>query len=376
MYPRLAKMGVIFITLLLLGVWPGSVQAGEATPGWQAEWEMTLQAAKKEGQVAIYTANDYDRVFLEFQKRYPEIRVSAVTTANNPGSFSQIIAERRAGKFLRDIYIGGAATGYNILYKANVLDILKPTLILPEVVDESRWWKGSHRYMDDKGEYLFGFAEMVLPSVGYNTKLINPKEFKSYWDLLQPKWKGKIVALDPTMGSAVDTHLVFIYYSPELGPQFLRKLLGEMDIVASRDTRQIVDWLAAGRYAFSIFTTPSRARLDEAKDQGLPVDWFGPTHLKEGAGSSTSSGNVGLINRAPHPNAAKVAVNWLLSRDGQIVYQKIVNGDSRRIDIPKEGVRPSTRRLEGGKYIETDSPERRNTEPIRRIVDEVWKKGR
>ena len=85
--------------------------AGEARPGWQAEWERTLQAAKKEGQVDIYTANDYDRVFQEFQKRYPEIKVAAITTANNPGSFHQIIAERRAGKYLRDLYIGGAATG-------------------------------------------------------------------------------------------------------------------------------------------------------------------------------------------------------------------------------------------------------------------------
>jgi iron(III) transport system substrate-binding protein len=278
MYPRFGKMGVIFMALLLLALWPGPVQAGDARPGWRTEWEKSLEAAKREGEVAIYTANDYDRVFLEFHKRYPEIKVSAVTTANTPGTFNQIVAERRAGKFLRDLYIGGAATGYNILYKGNVLDPIKPALILPEVLDESKWWKGSHRYMDDKGEYIFGFAEMVLPSVGYNTKLINPKEFKSYWDLLQPKWKGKIVALDPTMGSAVDTHLVFIYYSPELGPQFLRKLLGEMDVVASRDTRQIVDWLATGRYAISIFTTPSRARLDEAKDQGLPVDWFGPTH--------------------------------------------------------------------------------------------------
>ena len=350
--------------------------AGEGKPGWQAEWEKTLQAAKKEGQVDIYTANDYDRVFQEFQKRYPEIKVAAITTANNPGSFSQIIAERRAGKYLRDLYIGGAATAYNVLYKATVLDPIKPTLILPEVLDDSKWWKGHLRYMDDKGEYIIGFAEMVLPSVGYNTKVINAKEFRSYWDLLQPRLKGKIVALDPTMGSAVDTHLVFIYYSPELGPPYLRRLLGEMDLAASRDTRQIVDWLATGRYSISIFTTPSRARLDEAKDQGLPIDWFGPTHLKEGVGSSTSSGNVGLVNHAPHPNAAKVAINWLLSREGQIAYQKIVNGDSRRIDIPKDGVRLSTRRTEGGKYIETDSPERRNTEPIRKIVDEVWKKGR
>ncbi len=350
--------------------------AGEGKPGWQAEWERTLQAAKKEGQVDIYTANDYDRVFQEFQKRYPEIKVAAITTANNPGSFHQIIAERRAGKYLRDLYIGGAATGYNILYKGDVLAPLKPTLMVPEVLDESKWWKGIHRYMDDKGEYLYGFAEMALPFVGYNTKLVNPKEIRSYWDLLNPKWKGKIIGLDPTMGSAVDTHLVFLYHSPDLGPEFIHRFLAEMGMAASRDTRQIVDWLAAGKYAISIFTTPSRARLDEAKEQGLPVDWFVPNHLKEGVGSSTSSGNVGLVHSAPHPNAAKIAINWLLSREGQIAYQRVTNGDSRRIDIPKDGVRISTRRMEGTRYVETDSPERRHMEPIRKIVNDSWKRGR
>jgi ABC-type Fe3+ transport system substrate-binding protein len=137
-----------------------------------------------------------------------------------------------------------------------------------------------------------------------------------------------------------------------------------------------VDWLAAGKYAFSIFTTPSRARLDDARQQGLPVHWFEPNQLKEGVGSSTSSGNVGLIQPTPHPNAAKVAINWLLSREGQIAYQRATRGDSRRTDIPKDGVRPSTMRVEGANYVETDSPERRNMEPIRKIVSESWKKGR
>jgi ABC-type Fe3+ transport system substrate-binding protein len=85
---------------------------------------------------------------------------------------------------------------------------------------------------------------------------------------------------------------------------------------------------------------------------------------------------VALIERAPHPNAAKVAANWLLSREGQMAYQSYTHGHSRRVDISTEGVRPSTMRLEGGKYIETDSPERRNMELIHKIVDEVWKKKR
>ncbi len=352
-----------------------SVRAEEANPAWQEEWEKTLQAAKREGKVATYGSQAYEIVFREFQKRYPEIKVVHVGGRGSQLA-PRIKSERRAGKYLGDLYIGGATTGYRALYKGNVLDPIKPSLILPEVLDQSKWFKGKHRYMDDKGAYLFGFVEMVLHSVGYNPKLVDPREFKSYWDLLDPKWKGKMIAMDPTMGSAVNSHLVFMYNNPGLGPKFLRRLLGKMDLTGSRDSRQIVDWLAVGRYPISIFTSVQRAGLDQAKKQGLSVYWFGARHFKEGVGTTTSSGNVGLLNRAPHPNAAKVAINWLLSREGQMTVQRVRLSDSRRIDIPKDDVRPSTRRLAGGKYTATDSPQRRNMKPIFKIINEVWKKKR
>ena len=368
--PRASILGMPLLAFLLFLNSVGTVEAGA---DWKAQWEQTLQAAKKEGRVTIYGSRRYDRVFSQFQKKYPEIKVSLFLGSG--GSLVQrIMSERRAGKFLADVFAGGANTGYNGFYKRGLLAPIKPTLVLPEILDQSKWYKGKHRYMDDQGEYLFGFVEMVLPFVGYNPKLVDPKPFKSYWDLLDPKWKGKMIALDPTMGSAVDTHLVFLYHNPELGPEFLRRLLSEMDLKASRDTRQIVDWLAAGRYSISIFTTPSRARLEEAKNQGLSVDWFGPRHFKEGVGSSSSLGNLGLIKEAPHPNAARVAINWLLSREGQMALQRFTRADSRRIDIPKDGVRPSTRRLEGTKPVETDSPEKRRMKPILKLVKESWNK--
>jgi iron(III) transport system substrate-binding protein len=350
--------------------------AAEGKPSWQVDWEKTLQAAKQEGQVTLYASSAYEEVFREFQKRYPEIRVNFVAGTGGP-SAQRILSERRAGKNIADLYLSGAATGYNVLYKAKVLDPIKPLLVLPEVTDESKWWRGKHKYMDDEKMYLFAFNEVVLPFVAYNNKQVNPSEFSSYWDLLNPKWKGKIAAMDPTMGSAVDTHLVFITSTPALGPNYLQRMLSEMDITASRDSRQIVDWLGSGRFAISLFTTPSRADLNVAKDQGLPVDWLGPKSLKEGTGTSTSNGNVGLINRAPHPNSAKVAINWLLTREGQIAYQKAQYGsDSLRIDIPKDQVAGYARRQEGVQYIETDAPERRNMDVIRKIIDEAWKKRR
>ena len=152
----------------------------------------------------------------------------------------------------------------------------------------------------------------------------------------------------------------------------------EMDVTISGDSRQMGDWVAAGKFAVSIFGPVSRMDLDVAKEQGLPVDWFRPDQLKEGAYITAGSGGVALMNRAPHPNAAKVAVNWLLSREGQIIYQKIFRSgedgpDSMRIDIPKDTVPKRNLRPEGdeAKYPLMDRADLMDMEPIRKFIREV-----
>jgi len=82
-------------------------------------------------------------------------------------------------------------------------------------------------------------------------KQANPSEFKSYWDLLQPKWKGKTVSLDPT-AFGMGVTLQFFYYHPDLGPPFIKKLYGDMQITVSRDPRQMTDWLSAGKFSLCI----------------------------------------------------------------------------------------------------------------------------
>lgn len=365
------RLLVLTFLTILVSATPG--KTGEARPGWQAEWEQALQAAKQEGQLVLYSARDYDVLFSQFfQKQYPEIKVSGVITANTPGVSQRILAERRAGKHLWDIYIGGASTGYSILYKGKVLDPIRPALLLPEVVDESKWWGGKHEYIDEERAHLMAFNAELQPYFSYNTKLVNPKEFKSLWDLLQPKWKGRMVMFDPTLPGS-SSALRFVYFHPELGPEYLRRLLTEMDVAVSRDLRQLGDWLASGKYAICLFVDGHRL-LDAPKRQGLPVDWFGPRTFREGAILGSASGNTGLINRAPHPNAARVAVNWLLSRDGQIAYQKIFEKpDSRRIDIPKDDVPAYSKRVEGVRYVASDKPEWMDLKPILKLINEVWK---
>jgi len=361
-------MTVLLIFALLFFSSPSQVRSQD----WKTEWERTATAAKKERQVVLAAGSDFPATFAEFQKKYPEIKV--VFVPGRTGELAnRIMAERRAGKYLVDLYIIGATTMYNVLYKAKALDPIKPALILPEVVDESNWWRGKHVYLDEEDQYIFAFNGAVRSWFAYNTKLVNPNEIRSYWDLLNPKWKGKIVGLDPT-SSGAGSPLRFLYYHPELGPEFIRRLLTETDITVSRDMRQITDWLATGKFAISVLTAVSRTGLDEAKKQGLPIDWFGPKTFKEGAVVNSASGNVGFLNRAPHPNAAKIALNWLLSRETQIAYQKIGSeADSLRIDIPKDDVPSYARRVEGVQYIVLD--EKMDSKPIRKFVSEVWKKN-
>ena len=365
----LRRLAILII--ILVGVF--NAYGAEPPLAWQATWGSTVKKAQEEGKLYVYGSSKYDLLFAEFEKQYPQIKVTTTTTRGSD-VLNRLMTERRAGRYLVDLHLG-SATSSHLLYKAKILDRLKPALMLPAIIDESKWWGGKHRYLDAEGEYIFSFDGESQMLFAYNTNLVNPSELKSFWNLLDPKWKGKIVALDPTSQVGIGVSLRFVYYNPELGPTFLRRLLGEMELVASRDTRQIGDWLAVGNYALSIFTDPTRTGLDVAKKQGLPVDWFGPKAFREGVPLTSSTGNVALMNQAPHPSAARLAINWLLSRNGQSAYQRIFNEpDSLRMDISKEMVPPDSRRAPDVKYIEIDRADRIEMEPIAKIVEEVWKK--
>ena len=150
-------------------------------------------------------------------------------------------------------------------------------------------------------------------AVNYNTKSVDVKDFKSYWDLLNPKWKGKIVTIDPLVAGPINTPQIFFYKHPELGPEFLRRLYAETNMTIVRSDDQLMDWLSTGRYALGF----GARDVDKAIAQGLPINQFVPNHMKEGASLATYNGTLSFFNRAPHPNAARLFNDFLLSREGQ-----------------------------------------------------------
>jgi iron(III) transport system substrate-binding protein len=350
----------------------GAAFGAQAQPAWQQQWERTLDAARKEGQVAVYISG-YEAILPDFEKEFPDIKVIAVTGRGNQLG-QRLLAERRAEKYLADVVSAGANPNYQQFYAAKALDPIRAALILLEVADPTKWYLKKHQYSDPEGQYVFNYVgSATYGAINYNTKLVDPKEIKSYWDILDSKWKGKIEARDIREAGPGAGNSRFFYYHSELGAPFIRKLFGEMDVTLFRDFRQGPDWLATGKYAICFFCD-----ADVLKQQGLPVDTFGPHAFKEGGGLVQQFGTVALVNRAPHPNAAKVFINWLLSRRGQTALQRRTSAaespaDSLRIDIPKDDVPMQARRLDGIKYLDTGRPEWIEMKPIIDVVNEALK---
>jgi ABC-type Fe3+ transport system substrate-binding protein len=359
------------VIFLLFWVIDSSV-AAQAKPNWEQEWEKTLEAAKKEGQVTVYIAG-YEAMLPEFEKAYPDIKLVAVP-ARGSELAQRVSAERRADKYLADVYSAGGGSLYRILYLGKMLDPITPVLILPEVTDQSKWYQQKHHYSDPEGQYIFNYVgSATYGGISYNTNLVKPKEFNSYWDLLEPKWKGKILARDIRVPGPGSGNARFFFHHPDLGAPFIRKLFGEMDVTLFRDYRQGPDWLAVGKYAICF-----SCDVDVLKDQGLPVDTIGPNVFKEGGAMVQQFGSLTLMNKAPHPNAAKVFINWLLSRRGQLAMQKrLADGespaDSLRIDIPKNDVPLLVRRVEGVRYLDASNPKWLSMKPILKVKNEALK---
>src|ERR1051325_1150019 len=142
-------IGVFILSIL----WTADARAAQAD-AWKADWEKSVDAAKKEGQLALYGSPDFEGLFGEFHKKYPEIKVSGVFNRGADVA-KRLMAERRAGQYNADLYVIGMTTGYNVFYKAKALDRIPPLLVLPEVTDVTKWWQGKHHYVDPVNQYLF-----------------------------------------------------------------------------------------------------------------------------------------------------------------------------------------------------------------------------
>lgn len=329
---RVLRLMLLLVVAVNLDARWGSAHA-QALAGKSADWDKIVSAANKEGRVVVSVPTSAElRKQLEaaFAAKFPAIQLE-LNVARGSSNINRIVEEHNAGVHSIDLHVGGTTSIITGLLAQNLLEPLPPVLMLPEVREAKNWW-GGHIWVDRAKKYIYSFTAYITETAWYNSTLVKPDEIASYDDLLNPKWKGKIAILDPRTPGSGESTWAFLWKIK--GEPFLTRLAAQ-DMLVGRNLRQLAEAVARGKSALSIGVS-YYTYLPFIKS-GLPVKPINV--IKEGFYASSGSGNVVLIKDAPHPNAAKVFINWLLSPEGQTVFTKALGQPTRRLDVDTKWTR-------------------------------------
>ena len=322
--------------------------------GFEAEWEALQAAAREEGELQLFASGGFGRVIDEellpfFSEKF------GIKIINSSGSSRQeadrVLAERDAGVYSLDVWIGGSGTSTTRLIPGGALDPVIDLIFHPEVLDRSAWFGGNGLiFADTNRTHVIGFMGNggFYPEITFNTDLVNEDDIQSFYDILDPQYKGKIIMQDPRLGGTLNT-TTFYYVHPDLGEDFLTRLMTEMDPVIVNDARTAAEELALGKYAFCLFNC--QREVGTLAGEGLPVQNEVRHLLAEGPQVTMGSGAIFAVNQPPHPAAQRLFINWFLSKEGQTLMQRANGEDSAREDIPKGDVFPENRRQPGVEYV-------------------------
>jgi ABC-type Fe3+ transport system substrate-binding protein len=319
------KLNVLLVLLLGWNI-GGSFVCAQTSQAKQSEWEKTVDAGKKEGKVVVSIPASTDlrkEIEKTFKQRFGiETELIAGRAASIVGKIQQ---EAKSGVNSFDLHLGGSESMVGGLLSEGILEPFEPAMILPEIRNSNAWW-GGHIWIDNAKRYIYSSQAYQTENIWYNTDYVKPEEIRSFNDLLNPKWSGKIGYLDPrTPGSGTS---IWSFLWQLRGEAYLKKLVGQKMFIG-RDQRQLAENLAKGKLALVVGLT-YYSFLPFLK-AGLPVKPL--PNPRDEVYVSGGSGNLTIIKGPPHPNAAKVFVNWILSKEGQEIFSRTMGQGTRRLDV-------------------------------------------
>ena len=327
-----------------------SQPAGAAT-GWEAEWQELVKAAKSEGKLTLVTAigAGYRDAVAAFEDAFPGISVEH--TSLNASNFTpRALQEWKSGIFSYDAMTSTWAIVPRAMADEGMVVPIKQVIFRPDVLDTKVWQDGfdaGYRDKDEKWVYA-GFVER-REDLWINTDMVQPNEIAKVEDLLNPKWKGKIVTGDPRAHGGGFTPGTILRM--EKGDDFVKRLWKDQECAFSRDNRQLTEFMVRGRYAIGIGAV-FREILEEFTAENLGKN-LKRLDLESIDSVSGGRNNVWMFNKAPHPDAGKLFVNWLLSKEGSAIWSKYGATNSRRVDVPP--AYPDVIPAPGKKYRSTDA---------------------
>jgi iron(III) transport system substrate-binding protein len=293
-----ARVPLPLIVLLALGVLIPSDASRAADAA-------LIAAARKEGKVVWYTTLIVNQAIrplkAAFEKAYPGIELQYARADESPTA-AKILEEGVAGRVQADIFDG--ITSMVPLGRARLLASYVPSAAgqyQPELKDPAGHWNALLLYV-------------FTP--GINTTLV-PKDQapKTYQDLLDPRWQGKMAWNPSSIAGAIGfVGNILVSMGEERGMEYLQALARQRVVNVEASSRAILDQVIAGEYAIGLMSFNHHTVISAQK--GAPSDWLKIEPVPVALDAA------GILKDAPHPNAARLLMEFLTSEDGQTVLRK------------------------------------------------------
>ena len=287
------------------------------------------KAAKKEGQLTWYTTLIVKQavrpIVAAFEKKYPGIKVR-YSRANSSNTAIKVLSEAKANRVTGDVFDG--TSNVEPLKDAGLVVKWTPKGVAAypaEYRDPEGYWSATHLYF-------------LTP--GINTGMVSKKDMpKTFEDLLNPKWRGKMAwsLSSSTSGAAGFIGNVLISMGEQKGMDYLRKFAKQEIIPVNASARKVLDQAIGGEYPIALQIFNHHTVISSRK--GAPVTWIPMEPV------TNSLAAIGLIKGAPHPNAGKLLIEFMLSVEGQKVLQK-ANYLPALPSVPAK--EPTLKPIEGG----------------------------
>lgn len=327
-----------------------------------AAWDKVIEAAKKEGSLSIYSITLTGDISIAVSKAFKDKYGVNLDVISGRGAafIERIKTEMRLKQIVGDIM--ESSTQHDLTLKAD--GGTASTLDIP-VLREKDAWRLNPITSDPEGHLLNHKYYYLSPWV--NTNLIKPgQEPKSYRDLGKPEWKGKILMSDPSIsGSGYNVYVTLINRG-YLDADFV-KSMGGQGIKYASGTLDVVRAVARGDESFGFAATDSDVASFLA--EGAPIKAIA---MEEGTMATPSA--MVRVKDSPHPNAAKVFLNWILGAEGQTVFSKAASLASVRTDV-KDFRHPAAAVVPKRLIAETEEDAQNIAKAFRdKWLVELWKK--